>query len=121
MSNISRASPHGALQSLLLSFNTAADSASPVIEATGDFDIDTSGYITKTIFKGNLDSAMISNINFYLSHVSRLFPYMENGQKKPSRLGMHIYTVVKSAEGDAANKTKHYSYYGSVLQDDRKL
>ena len=48
--------------------------------------IDKDGYVTNSVFKGNLGKAEISKMNYYLSRLSGLKPLLKNGQPTNSEL-----------------------------------
>lgn len=98
--NISFANPPSAVKTRLLSFNIPASTLPLAIDCTVEIDIDTTGYITNTSFKGNLDITSIRNINFYLEHLSNSVPFEENRVRKRSKLVVRLYTVVRNFENE---------------------
>lgn len=122
MQNVSFANPPDAIKSRLLSFDTPADTTAPtLIEATAEVIIDTAGLVRQCIFKGNLDVAARQLVFTYLGRLINLVPYEVDGVKKPSKLIIHLFTMVKSLENAAGKKMVNYNYFASIEDDEKPV
>lgn len=78
----------------------------PILNSDITISIDTTGYISNTIFNGNIDKKDISIINFYLSHLSYLWPYEKDGNKSEHDINLKL-----STKADTSSDKFYYSCY----------
>lgn len=57
------------------------------------FTLDTSGYVSNSVFKGNIKQDEINRINYYLSRLSGLVPFQKNNQKLETDLHINFVFV----------------------------
>lgn len=79
--------------------------------------IDTTGYVSNSVFKGNFQKEEINKINYYLSVIYGLKPYTDNGMKYNKDINLKVYSNVDSSKVD--DTTQRYTYLYLVENADK--
>lgn len=79
--------------------------------------IDTTGYVSNSVFKGDFQNEEIDKINHYLSVVYGLKPYTENGVKYNRDINLKVYSYADSSKVD--DSTQRYTYLYLVENADK--
>jgi hypothetical protein len=56
------------------------------------FTVDTFGYVSNSVFKGNIRKDEIEKINYYLSRLSNLVPFQKNGVKQDADIHINFFS-----------------------------
>jgi hypothetical protein len=112
MQHVSFSDTPGLRECNLLSFSLPANSNSsaPDIHCKAVFTVDTSGYVVHSAFEGNLPKTQIDDINYYLSRLAHLAPYVQNSEKALSNIRINISTNIVRITGEGKVNEINYSY-----------
>ena len=81
-----------------------------VIKGNIAITIDTTGYVSNSVFKGNFEKNEIDKINYFLSTIYRLKPYKENGSFINKEINIKVYNHTDSTMHNDSVKAYYYSY-----------
>ncbi len=74
------------------------------IHFTATLTIDANGYVTNSVFKGNLGKEEIGKMNYYLSRLSGLKPLLKNGQPINSELKIGFISLFDESLNNPKNE-----------------
>lgn len=78
--------------------------------------IDTGGYVSNSVFKGNFYNHEIEQINYYLSTIYGLKPFTEGATKISKNINIKVYSFIDSSVQSAS---KSYTYRYIVENGDK--
>lgn len=72
--------------------------------------IDTSGYISNSVVKGNLDIEQVTQLNYYLSNMYGFVPFTENGKEIVQDINIKLYSFCDTARKNDTIQGVRYMY-----------
>lgn len=88
-----------------------------IIKGNITITIDTTGYVSNSMFKGNFQKEEIDKINYYLSVIYGLKPYINNGMKNNKDINLKVYSYIDSSK--VSDSTQRYTYMYLVENGDK--
>lgn len=90
-----------------LIFTTISYQLTGTVKGNIAITIDTTGYVSNSVFKGNFQKEEINKINYYLSVIYGLKPYTDNGMKYNKDINLKVYSNVDSSRIDDTTQRSH--------------